>query len=373
MQKVLLTIASFSLCASAVAADPVAHAQATSSPRLGDAETVSGVGRIARASVSTSSRSATATSSTSGEMSASATASGPGLANLTSGSASTRFFLTLEGPSGASLSGRLLTDAVGSGTVKTEFGNRGSLALSAFNYRFQTARTSSSGSIQWLSQAGLSAVEQASGTALLGSFSVTPLISVSLKTALGSVQFTPDAEDWLLWQLPAPQASLYPIESISMMSSVHADAINAIKRAIDLYGIARGTFEPARTEVGVGIDVAYSFQGQAGVELTLGSGRRDVLLASVSSDANATSGGDAESFSSGFAGGPSEAGPSFRSMRFEVDRADAPDLSKFTLRVDGLGSPIPIVLASPIPEPSTLLLWSTAALLFCAARVRRRV
>ena len=338
-----------------VAAAPVATAQATSSPSLIDNDSVSGAGKTALASVANDSRAAQAIGGTSGLMSTESSANGPGLANLTAAHAGVRLSLFMEGPAGVSLTGSLVTEASGSGTVTSELGNRGSMAVASFHYRFQTAGDTSTGSIQWVSQAGFSTAKRVGGSALIGDVSVTPLFSVQLETPGGSVTFSPAEDDWLRWGLPKPQASLYPIESIALMSDAHAASIANIKRAIDLYGLFDGTYDPATTKVSVGVDVAYSFEAMAGVDLSMRSGRNDVLIASIGSQSNSTAGGSSEAKATGFAGGPMAR--NLPPMRLVVASDTPYDLSQFRLRIDGTDVAIPIELASPVPELSTYQLW----------------
>lgn len=352
----------------ALASDPVARAQALISP--------SGSGQIiqdsvsigqARASVNTGIRSASAESSIGGLMFTTASASDGGFSQLTSGSASGRMSFRLEGPSNVTLSGKLVTEARGSGTVSTELGNRGSMALASFNYDFQTVSDWERGSVQWISQAGIPSVNKSSGGAIVGTATVTPTYKMSLETAFGTVSFTPDEQDWLHWGLPKPQASLYPIQSISMMSDTHADAMTAIKRAMDLHGLYNGDYDLSKTKVSIGVDVDYSFDASASVDLNMRAGRSNVLLYSISSHSNSTSGGMSVALAEGMAGVPGP-GTSLAAMRFVVAPGTQANLDNFKLYVDGLETPIPIMMSVPEPEGWALPLAGILSIVLATKR-----
>lgn len=368
----VLSGALLALASASHAAAPSASASATISPPNSgavDQDSASGPGASAHASASTALRDAEGFSSTNGFMQSSARAHDGGIAQLASGAASVKLYLHLDGPAGASLSGRLVTHAQGSGTASSTLGSSGSLSLASFHYRFQTAADTSAGSVQWTSQAGMPG-GGSSGGALVGTTTVTPTFKLKLDSAaLGSVTISPSDADWLNWQLPKPQASVFPIQSIGMMSSAHADAITAIRRAIDLYGIVSGDYDPLKTKVSIGIDMAYSFDAEAGVDLSMRSGGNDILLASISSGANATAGGAAQAQASGEASGPSEVS----GLRFELPQGSSYKPSDFHLRVDGSNIEIPIVVAVPEPGSQALLLGGLGLVLAAARRRGRAV
>ena len=338
---------------------------ASISPSTYSNDSAAGQFATATASVSTSSRTASATASGSGSLATSATASDGGISELASGAASVTYFLRLLGPTGTSLNGKLSASMNGFGQTTSRLGDKGSQSLASLHYSFRTAAHSAVGSVQFQSVAGISD-GGATGSALIGSIRWNPTVKIGLTTPLFSAVITPGAEDWLYWGLPPPQASVFPIESLSSVSGFTGDLLTSIQRAIDLNGILGYDYDPALAQVDIGVDSAYAFDGSASVDLSMATGRSDVLTAFVSTDANSTSGGAAQAQTFGRAGAPTELG----GLSFVVAAAGPIDLSQYHLIVDGTDFEIPIIPA--VPETGTLAMISIGLLCLRFAMERER-